>query len=161
MAKEIQGNLLDIFREPQVRGRSVSGYICHQCNCLSRGDGRGLARDIFLSFPEANVYRKRHSVGYYSTPGTVDVFMFEEVNVVNLYAQYSYRKSTKEPREKWFLMCLEKLATVVDQPVYFPWKIGCGLGGGDWAVYRDMIETFAEKVSVDVFIVKFTGNERL
>lgn len=54
-------------------------------------------------------------------------------------------------RAKNFETCLTRLAERIrDDPtvntVYFPFKIGCNLGGGDWTKYESMIEQFAENV---------------
>jgi O-acetyl-ADP-ribose deacetylase (regulator of RNase III) len=54
----IDGNLLDFH----------ASYIAHQCNCTSKG-AKGLAKDLFAKFPQANVYARRKSP---SSPGMRD-----------------------------------------------------------------------------------------
>lgn len=51
-------------------------------------------------------------------------------------------------RAKNFEVCLSKLAERVCsdmsvKTVYFPYKIGCGMAGGDWSKYKSMIGKFA------------------
>lgn len=36
----------------------------------------------------------------------------------------------------------------------FPWHIGCGLAGGDWGRYSDILSGFAANITVPVYIVQ-------
>lgn len=58
-------------------------------------------------------------------------------------------------RQKAFQHCLDKIAQLPYlTSVAFPWQIGCGAAGGDWSVYRQMIEKFAEATDVPVRIYR-------
>lgn len=63
---------------------------------------------------------------------------------------------TKETREIWFKLCLKKLAIQIKhlkcQIIAFPYAIGCGLAGGDWSNYYQMINEWAESHK-DIFNV--------
>jgi hypothetical protein len=77
--------------------------------------------------------------------------------VINLMGQYSPGKVTKnetaEMREKWFTDCLNEILKIHDlESIGFPYNIGCGLAGGDWKNYYEMIEQFAEKTKAVVTI---------
>ena len=41
-------------------------------------------------------------------------------------------KDTRENRIIWFRQCLEQLKNLNIKSVGIPYKIGCGLGGGEW-----------------------------
>jgi hypothetical protein len=60
-------------------------------------------------------------------------------------------QDTRKNREAWFKQCLEGLEswciTNHIKTVAFPYKIGCGLAGGDWKHYLKMITDFAEENS--------------
>lgn len=127
------GNILD----------SVEEYIIHQCNCNSLKP-YGLSKLIFDTFPYSNCYFKRKYNN--SVPETIEV-CGNEINeryIINMFAQYgigkpySYNNSNKqwpdsyEKRLEWFNMCLEKVAILRLKSVAIPYKIGCGLAGGDW-----------------------------
>ena len=58
---------------------------------------------------------------------------------------------TAAQREKWFQECLDNLVGCTGS-VAFPDHIGCGMAGGNWAHYEQMIKGFAE--NHDVVIVK-------
>ena len=60
------------------------GFICHQCNCVTLKSA-GLAKLIFMKYPDANTYIDTLRTRTY---GTIDVIG----NVVNMYAQYKPSK---------------------------------------------------------------------
>jgi len=90
-----------------------------------------------------------------------------DVNVVCMFAQYSYGKvgsssyyakdETYTGREAAFAKCLRKMDKRIprDAVVAFPKFIGCGMGGGSWTRYKPMIEKFA--INRNVLLVDFTG----
>ena len=89
-------------------------------------------------------------------------------DVIMLYAQRDFGKGGEgayqrvpgyednpKNREKWFRQCLDKLGTCdYYQTFAFPYKIGCGLAGGNWDHYLPMIEDFTVKYKKHVTLVK-------
>ena len=66
----------------------------------------------------------------------------------------SYRDSPEE-REQWFQQYLDELGKNKKyQNLAFPYKIGCGLAGGNWDHYLPMIEDFAFKYNKHVTLVE-------
>ena len=48
-------------------------------------------------------------------------------------------------RENYFKQCLDKISKIKDiKSIAFPYLIGCGIAGGNWNNYLDMILEFAE-----------------
>jgi O-acetyl-ADP-ribose deacetylase (regulator of RNase III) len=139
-------------------------YICHQCNCVTNKAAH-LAFDMFERFPYADVYSKRVT---HSQPGTIEVRGNgqDQRFVVALFGQF-YPGSPKYPtsdrdgfvaRRNYFQLCLTRLAQIKDlQSVAFPWGIGCGAAGGDWAEYLQMINTFSQLTSAEVIVYKKRG----
>lgn len=147
-------------------------HIVQQCNCLTVRP-HGLSADIAKRLG-SNPYESRCPEGKRNlalvsdrgTPGSVVI----TGRVVNLMAQWRPGKigspyfhrypesnppETAEQREKWFQACLDALGAVFSKSVAFPDHIGCGLAGGNWQHYEQMIEAFAKKnSSMDVFIIK-------
>jgi len=128
------GNILDV----------QEGYIVHQCNCQTTSS-KGLANQIFTRFPYANIYKNNKN----RIPGTIKI----TYNVIGLFAQNSPSKpnnfETKQQRLQWFIECLQKLQHInYDNLEYksnilnFPYKIGCGLAGGDWDSYHNILQQF-------------------
>lgn len=61
-----------------------------------------------------------------------------------------------DARTAAFLQCLDRIAGIPNiTSVAFPFQIGSGLAGGDWSVYKGMIEQFAaENPHIRVAIYK-------
>lgn len=157
MFKIIDGNLLDATEQ----------FVAHQCNCLSRGQAAGIAKHIFSKWPWADVYIQRN--GWVdreiSKPGTVQICGNgkDQRYVVALYSQIypgqAYPpKDSAENRQKLFresLDCFKKFPEVKGSySIAFPWKVGCGIAGGDWTIYQAMLEEFSKDVDGDVVIYK-------
>ena len=140
-------------------------FIVQQCNCLTI-QSRGLAQSISKVFPDADTYSKRRSdvknvaiAEDRDVPGSISIHK----KVINMYAQWrpgrvggpyfshypeSVQPETVKSREKWFLQCLNAISLAFDSEAKtfaFPHKIGCGLAGGDWSIYLQMLKDFAEK----------------
>lgn len=127
-------------------------YIAHQTNCTTRG-ASGLAKAMFEKFPDSNTYitgENKNMMGKISVHG----------KVINMYAQEVVdTKPSRERRSqrfKWFQQCLDAIGNMEGvKSIAFPFKIGCGLAGGNWRLYYAAICDFATKnEDIDVTIVK-------
>ena len=145
-------------------------YIVHQCNCISK-TWSGLADAIFQKYPYSNIYQERQLGKYIHTPGEIYIRGDGANNryIINATAQiYPGKPSSKEflnfvdgikDRKQFFYNCLMAIADVKDlHSVAFPYKIGCGLAGGDWKIYSKILEKFSnyveQKQGATVFVVK-------
>lgn len=160
VAKVIQANLLEIDTK----------YIVHQCNCFT-WVAAGLAQAVFEKFPYANIYKDRKPVGdengKIDKPGTIIIKGngIEQRYIINLLGQYypgrpKYKDSQKDgfkTRKKYFFSGLKEIAKINDlDSIAFPWQIGCGIAGGNWDEYKELIDKFAIHVKdrAEVFICK-------
>jgi O-acetyl-ADP-ribose deacetylase (regulator of RNase III) len=146
---EISGDLLE----------SNVQYIAHQCNCVTNY-GKGLSATLFRRFPWADTYSNRCEP---SKPGTIEVFGNGNAQrfVINMYAQYNPGKprgphDTAQIRRQWFADCLEQINSLPElREVAFPYLIGCGLAGGDWSMYSQMLNDWAKASSLKrVFLIR-------
>lgn len=158
MLYETEGNLL--FDNYDV--------ICHQVNC--RGVmGSGIARQIRQVYHEAyGLYLRRCK--YYASMGTtesllgrIDFTRSKGRFVVNMYAQDRYGRDKRYTDYAAFKSCLDLLKTSLSHlpetaTVAFPYKIGCGLAGGDWDTVFEMIKEFSENIKQNVYIVHPSEN---
>ena len=133
--------------------------ICHQTNC--RGVmGSGIAKQIKDKYPivqERNFEYYKYGDNILGT--NLYIKLPDNRYCVNMYAQDGYGRDSRQYTDyKAFQECLwrleKKLAHSALLRVGFPYKIGCGLGGGDWQIVRKMIENFAGRVTQDVYIVR-------
>lgn len=151
-----QGNILD----------SKNTFIIQQCNCITL-TAKGLAQQIEEKFPVVDVYRRRkHSTlgTIKDTPGTFRLYEnvsgtndgVDSVHIVCLFGQYYPGQSkgsndSYEKRIQWFKTALWSFGNHLKTKhllnnkvcVAFPFRIGCGLAGGDWNVYENVIREFA------------------
>jgi O-acetyl-ADP-ribose deacetylase (regulator of RNase III) len=143
-----------------------ASYVAHQCNCTSLW-AKGVAAAVFEAWPHADAYRGRVAP---SKPGTVGVVppRARAPGVLNLFAQVNPGPPRGVPddgpadRRRYFAQCLAKIKTLVATGalgacpggIAFPWNIGCGLAGGEWARYEDMLAGFAATAKVVVLLVK-------
>lgn len=154
--------------------------IVQQINCVAVRP-HGLSADIAKRYNYADVYSKRRPVYNrnwainedISTPGTIIISKDPENKgpiVVGLLGQYIYGKPGKYPscplsqdnydlRQKWFSSSLLELSDFLINEnissVGFPFKIGCGLAGGNWSDYLNIITKFSENKPFTVNIYQF------
>ena len=146
--RHAKGDLLDI--------RGSGRMICHQTNCTSTR-AAGLAASIFKEYPWADSYKDRDR----RELGTVDFMHGRNVNdpiVAGLNAQYYPGRSSKGDsygdRIEAFRECLRVLYHYDCNHIYFPHGIGCGLAGGEWDHYLELIELYASHTDQRITIVK-------
>jgi O-acetyl-ADP-ribose deacetylase (regulator of RNase III) len=137
-------------------------YIAHQCNCVSKNAG-GVAWAIFDKYPYSNVYANRIEP---SKMGTIDIRGndIDQRYIINMFAQYMPGTpidstsifDSANIREKSFYHCLLRIVKIPDlHSIAFPYKIGCGLAGGNWTNYLGNLNNFSEhKQNVRVVIYK-------
>ena len=147
-AKLIHGDIFDIKTD----------YLVQQTNIISGSNVGGIAETIKKKF---NIWGGVS--GDYFLPGSVEIVKTKDPlikNIVNLYGQKKPGREsvgdTVEMREEWFRqgLCELEILLAKDAKITFPYKIGCGLAGGDWEdVYLPMLNEFSQ-VMDHVYIVK-------
>lgn len=152
--------------------------IIHQCNCLTTTP-HGLAADIFKLYPETNLYSKRRSLDHKNLAIEEDRGVVGKTVIVGMVAaimgqwrpgkcgsryRHSYPEhpdvETPQRRVMWFQQGLSDLEKQLKQMpevkiVAFPYRIGCGLAGGDWEMYLAMIADFARlnpQLTIDILV---------
>lgn len=146
----------DLLTEP-------TDYLAHQVAKTVKRP-KGLSSSIFTKWPRANFYKlykpEERTLG--------EVYIMDTragVQIANLVAQRKggapTERETREKRINWFKQSLTdfkyKLPTERLVTVSFPYGIGTGLAGGNWADYRKQIEDFNQSMpNVKVKIVRKT-----
>lgn len=120
-----------------------SGCILHQVNCQAKM-GAGLALAIAQKWPEV---KKQYGLFCQSLskvrllgeahPVNVD----KNLIVVNLFGQFNYGAGEKQTSYPALAIALGKCALrYKTEKIYIPYKMGCGLAGGDWDIVSNLIE---------------------
>lgn len=176
---EVQGNLLNAT-EPVivqqlnclcVRGHGLAANIAKKFpyadvygtrralgnRNMAIPDDRGVPGEIVVSYPDNNVNGS-------NMPIVIGLYGQFDYGKPNLNGNYKYLKRTTqeqdnyELRVQWFSEALEKLKIWLINnhipAVAFPYGIGCGLAGGDWKIYSQLLKNFAEQSPHKVIIYK-------
>lgn len=127
--------------------------IIHQCNCVS-DRAAGLAKVLFQKFPAADAYKHRQKR---SKPGTTFVAVNKGKVIVGLFSQLypgkaKYKTDSPELRLEWFREGLDSFCAGPKTSVAMPYNIGCGLAGGHWPAYEQVIREWAEKNEINVVL---------
>lgn len=140
----IERNILDI----------KDGIICHQVNCMGVAKS-GLALQVRNMYPLwGDAYEKyiNQTLYHLSLPllGTNFYYWpFDSMRlcIVSMFAQMFYGKDRCYTEYGAFDSCCHRLSLSAPlSNIYFPYKIGCGLGGGNWdIVSRILTKYFPDK----------------
>lgn len=148
-------------------------YICHQVNCQGRM-GNGVAKQVRELFPDVYKHYKllcdadkgnrfrlgiQESVllGRVQFVPEVDCPASEDINkrLCNMFAQDFYGYDGKMYTDyNAFNRCLAEIRRRVPagETIAMPYKIGCGLGGGDWnTIYKAIEQELSEDHIVELW----------
>jgi O-acetyl-ADP-ribose deacetylase (regulator of RNase III) len=123
------------------------GIICHQVN--TRGVmGAGLAAQVKSQFPKAfREYKNAYDTGTLKL-GNVIISQIKSHNfIAHIVGQDNYGRGVKFTNYQALNLAFTNLKTFrksLDKeiPIFFPWRMGSGLGGGSWRIVKDIIEEF-------------------
>jgi O-acetyl-ADP-ribose deacetylase (regulator of RNase III) len=125
----IEKNILDI----------KEGIIVHQVN--KQGVmGKGLALSIKTKYPQVEIDYKSQ-VGNLEM-GDIITTRIESLVIVSLIGQNTYGNTGIHTDYKALskgLGLVNEIAQELNLKVYIPYKIGCGLGGGNWNTVKTLI----------------------
>jgi O-acetyl-ADP-ribose deacetylase (regulator of RNase III) len=139
MLKTIKQNILEV----------TSGIICHQVNCKGVM-GSGIALSIKNKWPvvyEQYIRRYRaNGEGWF--PGDIQIVpVTSDLSVCNMAGQDGYGRGEVQTDEgavdEMFFQLAEAVFYMDDLPsIYIPYKMGCGLAGGHWITYLEIVEKY-------------------
>lgn len=136
MIKIISGNILNAKED----------VIGHQVNC--RGSmSAGLSKQIKKKFPDVYHEYKNKCLVYSQSPelllGKCQIVYTKNKIIANLFGQLDYSRYKKQTNYKALSSALLHLYNFVKEKnltIALPYKIGCGLAGGDWDVVMKLIK---------------------
>ena len=132
--------------------------FCHQVNCKGKM-GAGLARQIREKYPEVYKDYKEYCEQGLAKLGDILPIPTNDGRIcINMFAQYGYGRDSLKTDYNAFSKCLMDLRrrcnnARADVTIAFPYRIGCGLAGGDWDIILPLLEQFEENVIQKIIIV--------
>lgn len=146
-----QGNILNADEQ----------YLLHQCNCYTK-NSKGLATKIFTQFPYSNTYVNRRADSEF---GGMDICGNgrDQRYVINLYSQYHPGKpksrsgfDSYSDRLNAFKKGLVEIFNIDNiESIAMPFNIGCGLAGGQWPDYFEVINNIPNERNIRIVLYKF------
>jgi len=124
------------------------GLICHQVNCKGIMGG-GLALSIKKKWSHVyNLYMQSHKDGKLKLGFTQiisvnrnGVNVHDWLYVANMCGQNMYGRGYRYTDYDALRTCFKGVADLdYIYPIYVPYKMGCGLAGGDWNIVKKIIE---------------------
>ena len=124
------------------------GIICHQVN--ARGVmGAGLAATIKVKFPRAfKDYKEVYDTGALKLGSLViSPVSMDNLYIAHIVGQHDFGRGQTFTNYQALHVALNQLKKFrgtldKDMPIYFPYRMGSGLGGGSWRIVKDIIEEF-------------------
>lgn len=134
--------------------------IAHQVNCF--GITGGLAFEIFNKWPDAGndydqlINRIPNSSILLGIPQMTGLQRDGHI-IANLYGQYAPGADYNPTALERALTCLGEIARQYGWSVALPYKLSCGIAGGDWEEVLEIIENAMD--GVDCAIYRREGDE--
>lgn len=132
--------------------------IMHQANCF-KTMGAGIAKSIAEKYPEAYLADKSLPLSPTQRLGKFSYAKAKDrKTVVNLYGQHGYGQGIQtdydslESAIHQFFTKARKDSSVNLEKVGVPYKIGCGLAGGDWDIVKSILNRQSELHKVTIYI---------
>lgn len=152
MIKNVIGDILT----PNKENKGI--IVCHQVNC--RGVmGAGLALQVKTMYPDVyDTYRDKCRQIAVGIGGLGDVQFCSVIAeagyiIANVFGQYRYGRGKRYTEYDALRKAFGKIA--MSFPTYtirIPYRMGCGLAGGDWKVIYGIIEETLVAAGLDVEI---------
>lgn len=123
----------------------TEGIIVHQVN-LQGVMNAGLAKQIRTKYPVVyQEYISKIKGGDVILGDLQFVTVSPSLRVVNMFSQDGYggnKEHTNYLAMAWAFPIINEVAKLSEEEVYLPYKLGCGLGGGNWTKVQYLIEKF-------------------
>lgn len=121
------------------------GIIIHQVNCMGAFNA-GLAKQIRQRYPMAYIQYKHNVDKFNNKSDLLGKVLITKVSegkfIAHMFSQLRYGKGnhTNLSAMKKALYTINNLANQYNLVIALPYRIGCGLAGGDWSEVSKVID---------------------
>ena len=126
-----------------------SGFILHQANCRGK-HGAGLARALSSKWPDRFIVYRDFCKSFGERGAGCSILAGKDPSIVHVLGQVEIGKATD-------YSLVEKAISDFNRqrqyrfshlPVAIPHLMGCGIGGGDWSIYSEILEFYLPDATV-------------
>jgi O-acetyl-ADP-ribose deacetylase (regulator of RNase III) len=130
---------------------ATEDIIGHQTNCF--GIAGGLAGDIFEKYEKAGKYYKNCCEAIVATAmlGTTYFVKDKGKIIANIFGQFQPGADYRLHELKKALKQLADFAKQNNMSVALPYKLSCGIAGGNWDEVEATIEEVMQDVNVTIY----------
>lgn len=128
------------------------GILFHQVNCQGVM-GAGIAAALAAKYPGLEPEYRELCLKYHFRHEDLlgKVFLYTvtpELRIANVFGQGGVSRSSRQTNYDATVEAFERIVKAQERvhspfngkDFYFPYKMGCGLGGGNWQIYSAIIE---------------------
>lgn len=139
--------------------KDSTGIICHQVNHQGvMGGGVALSiREQLLTARQYKRYQTRCTSSGSSLLGKVMYMKCEGNKVVaNMFSQNAFSDANNLTNYEAMEKCFKQVRAYAERrnlPVFIPYRIGCGIAGGNWDRVKNIIYGIFQDAAIDVTIV--------
>lgn len=144
--------MLGFSKNKKSKEKKDKQIIIHQVNCKGVM-GAGFAKQVKDKYPQLfKNYRERCMMfDYTELLGTNYYYEDENIIIVNMFSQNNYGTEARQTNYEAMAACLDKIRKMYPtQTIVAPYRIGCGLGGGDWNIVSKLLEKYNIETSSDI-----------
>lgn len=139
-------------RKRNGKSKKDKRIVVHQVNCVGKMN-TGLSKQIKDKYPQLfKDYRERCMMfDYTELLGTNYYYEDENIIIVNMFSQNNYGTEAQQTNYEAMATCLDKIRKMYPtQTIVAPYRIGCGLGGGDWNIVSKLLEKYNIETSTNI-----------
>jgi len=124
------------------------GIICHQVNCMGVM-GAGLAAQIKYAYPQAfQDYIAAYETGELKLGDLIVTQIDDSLFIAHIASQHDYGRGAQFTNYQAMSMALGRLKDFwmakrsegISLPIYVPYRMGCGHGGGSWHIVKNVVD---------------------
>ena len=135
--------------------------ICHQVNCQGVM-GAGLAKQVRTAYPQVYELYKQYCEKQTEKANLLGRVQFikcpNNVIIANCFAQFGYGRGALQTSYAAFRLCMLKIKNFCKTNsincVSIPYKMGCGLAGGNWEIISKIIAEIFDGENIKIQIVR-------
>lgn len=139
-------------RKRSGKNKKDKRIIIHQVNCKGVM-GAGFAKQVKDKYPQLFKDYRERCMMLDSTEllGTNYYYEDENIIIVNMFSQNNYGTEARQTNYEAMAICLDKIRKMYPtQAIVAPYRIGCGLGGGDWNIVSKLLEKYNIETSTNI-----------